>query len=62
MPNVDVDVTERAEPVQSTRHQGAGEGRSNAVGAAIASAVDDALGRTFRLDHARPIILTVCDR
>jgi aerobic carbon-monoxide dehydrogenase large subunit len=47
VPNVDVDVTEDApSPFNPLGIKGAGEGGSNAVGAAIASAVDDALGRT----------------
>jgi CO/xanthine dehydrogenase Mo-binding subunit len=47
VPTVDVVVTEDApSPFNPLGVKGAGEGGSNAVGAAIAAAVDDALGRT----------------
>ena len=47
VPNLEVVVTEDApSPFNPLGVKGAGEGGSNAVGAAIAAAVDDALGRT----------------
>jgi carbon-monoxide dehydrogenase large subunit len=47
VPELDVVVTEDApSPFNPLGIKGAGEGGSNAVGAAIAAAVDDALGRT----------------
>jgi aerobic carbon-monoxide dehydrogenase large subunit len=47
VPKLDVAVTEDApSPFNPLGIKGAGEGGSNAVGAAIAAAVDDALGRT----------------
>ena len=47
VPKLDVVITEDApSPFNPLGIKGAGEGGSNAVGAAIASAVDDALGRT----------------
>jgi carbon-monoxide dehydrogenase large subunit/6-hydroxypseudooxynicotine dehydrogenase subunit gamma len=45
MPDVDVMVTEDApSPLNPLGMKGAGEGGTNAAGAAVAAAVDDALG------------------
>ena len=45
MPEVDVLITEDApSPLNPLGVKGAGEGGTNAVGAAIAAAIDDALG------------------
>ena len=46
IPPIDVLITEDApSPLNSLGVKGAGEGGTNAVGAAIAAAIDDALGR-----------------
>jgi CO/xanthine dehydrogenase Mo-binding subunit len=46
IPPVDVLITEDApSPLNTLGIKGAGEGGANAVGAAIAAAIDDALGR-----------------
>ena len=60
VPNVDVVVTEDApSPFNPLGIKGAGEGGSNAVGAAIASAIGDALGRTSSITHVPVHPLTV---
>jgi carbon-monoxide dehydrogenase large subunit len=60
VPNVEVVVTEDApSPFNPLGIKGAGEGGSNAVGAAIASAVDDALGRTASITRVPIHPLTV---
>ena len=52
VPPVDVIVSEDApSPFNPLGIKGAGEGGSNAVGAAIAAAVDDALGRNCTINH-----------
>jgi carbon-monoxide dehydrogenase large subunit/6-hydroxypseudooxynicotine dehydrogenase subunit gamma len=60
VPNVDVVATEDApSPFNPLGIKGAGEGGSNAVGAAIASAVNDALGHTASITRVPIHPLTV---
>jgi carbon-monoxide dehydrogenase large subunit len=60
VPKLDVVVTEDApSPFNPLGIKGAGEGGSNAVGAAIAAAVDDALGRTALITRVPIHPLTV---